>query len=382
MARIKKKYIITVAVMVVALIVALSFLLRPEAVDTGAVEGENGTPVETVIAGKGDIASVSVVSGKLKALHEVNVVAKVTGNVKEITSLVGQSINKGDTIFVIDDTDIKAQLDQAQAALSMAEANYRQNRERFENAKKDLERGELLFEQGAISEQALEQMRAAASDAGLQVLEAQLAQAKASYDMMLKQYKECWVTSPIDGMVAYINVGVGEMVSPGAPVAMVVDMSAVVLEGSIGESLINHVEKQEDIEIRIPSAGEKPFNGTIKEISPAADQRTGLFGLKVLIDNPDGAIKPGMFAEADLVKDSRQDVVYIPSSAVLSKNGDRFVYIVEGGKAVYREVATGIGGDGTIEIISGVKEGEEVIVRGQNYLNDGDTVRVVRGDGQ
>ncbi|MGI6704681.1 MAG: efflux RND transporter periplasmic adaptor subunit [Clostridia bacterium] len=382
MARIKKKYIITVAVMVVALIVALSFLLRPEAVDTGAVEGENGTPVETVIAGKGDIASVSVVSGKLKALHEVNVVAKVTGNVKEITSQVGQSINKGDTIFVIDDTDIKAQLDQAQAALSMAEANYRQNRERFENAKKDLERGELLFEQGAISEQALEQMRAAASDAGLQVLEAQLAQAKASYDMMLKQYKECWVTSPIDGMVAYINVGVGEMVSPGAPVAMVVDMSAVVLEGSIGESLINHVEKQEDIEIRIPSAGEKPFNGTIKEISPAADQRTGLFGLKVLIDNPDGAIKPGMFAEADLVKDSRQDVVYIPSSAVLSKNGDRFVYIVEGGKAVYREVATGIGGDGTIEIISGVKEGEEVIVRGQNYLNDGDTVRVVRGDGQ
>jgi RND family efflux transporter MFP subunit len=381
-ARIKKKYIITVAVMVVALIVALSFLLRPEAVDTGAVEGENGTPVETVIAGKGDIASVSVVSGKLKALHEVNVVAKVTGNVKEITSQVGQSINKGDTIFVIDDTDIKAQLDQAQAALSMAEANYRQNRERFENAKKDLERGELLFEQGAISEQALEQMRAAASDAGLQVLEAQLAQAKASYDMMLKQYKECWVTSPIDGMVAYINVGVGEMVSPGAPVAMVVDMSAVVLEGSIGESLINHVEKQEDIEIRIPSAGEKPFNGTIKEISPAADQRTGLFGLKVLIDNPDGAIKPGMFAEADLVKDSRQDVVYIPSSAVLSKNGDRFVYIVEGGKAVYREVATGIGGDGTIEIISGVKEGEEVIVRGQNYLNDGDTVRVVRGDGQ
>ena len=75
-------------------------------------------------------------------------------------------------------------------------------------------------------------------------------------------------------------------------------------------------------------------------------------------------------------------MVYIPSSAVLSKTGDRFVYIVEGGKAVYREVATGIGGDGTIEIISGVKEGEEVIVRGQNYLNDGDTVRVVRGDGQ
>ena len=382
MARIKKRYIITIAVVVVALVVILSFINRPKVADTGAMEEGNGTPVETAAAQKGDIASVAVISGKLGALHEVNVVAKVTGKVKEITSQVGQPINKGETIFVIDDTDIKAQLDQAQAALSMAEANYRQNKERFENAKKDLERAELLFEQGAISEQALEQMRAAASDAGLQVLEAQLAQAKASYDMMLKQYKECWVTSPIDGIVAYINVGIGETVSPGAPVAMVVDMSAVVLEGSIGESLINNVESQGTIDVRIPSAMDESVKGTIREISPAADARTGLFGLKVEIDNPEGVIKPGMFAEADLVKEARQDAVHIPSAAVLAKNGDRYVYIVEGDKAVYREVVTGIGGDGTVEIINGVEEGEEVVVRGQNYLNDGDTVRVVRGDGQ
>ncbi len=225
-------------------------------------------------------------------------------------------------------------------------------------------------------------MRAAASDAGLQVLEAQLAQARASYDMALKQYKECWVASPIDGTVAYINVGVGETVSPGVPVAMVVDMSAVVLKGSIGESLINQVEKQGSIDVRIPSAGDTPFTGTITEISPAADLRTGLFGLKVLIQNPDGVIKPGMFAEADLVKDSKKDALYLPPAAVLSKNGEKYVYVVADGKAVYREVATGITGDGIVEILSGVKEGEEVIVRGQHYLSDGETVRVVRGDGQ
>lgn len=382
MARIKKKYIITAAIVIAALVLVFSFINRPKTVDTGAVGDTGGTPVETVPVQKGDIASVSAISGKLEALHQVNVVAKVTGKVKEITSQVGQPIKKGEAIFVIDDTDIKSQLDQAQAALSMAEANYRQNRERFENAKKDLERGEMLFKEGAISEQALEQMRAAASDAGLQVLEAQLAQARASYDMALKQYKECWVASPIDGTVAYINVGVGETVSPGVPVAMVVDMSAVVLKGSIGESLINQVEKQGSIDVRIPSAGDTPFTGTITEISPAADQRTGLFGLKVLIQNPDGVIKPGMFAEADLVKDSKKDALYLPPAAVLSKNGEKYVYVVADGKAVYREVATGITGDGIVEILSGVKEGEEVIVRGQHYLSDGETVRVVRGDGQ
>ncbi len=382
MIRFKKRYIITISILIVAAVLILSFLNRQKAAETGTVEETSGTPVETTVAKKGDIASVAAISGKLEALHEVNVVAKVTGKVKEITSEVGQSINKGDTIFVIDDSDIKAQLDQAQAALTMAEANYRQNKERYENAKKDLERGELLYQQGAISEQALEQMRAGASDAGLAVLEAQLAQARASYDMVLRQYKECWVTSPIDGVVAYINAGIGETVSPGAPVAVVVDMSGVVLEGSIGESLINHVEQQGSIDIRIPSAGEQPFTGAIKEISPAADARTGLFGLKILIDNPDSVIKPGMFAEADLIKDSREDVVHIPSAAVMAKNGDRYVYIVEDGKAVYREIAAGIGGDGVIEIISGVKEGEEVIVRGQNYLSDGEAVRVVRGEGE
>lgn len=382
MARIKKKYIVTAAIVIAALVLVFSFINRPKTVDTGAVGDTGGTPVETVPVQKGDIASVSAISGKLEALHQVNVVAKVTGKVKEISSQVGQPIKKGEALFVIDDTDIKSQLDQAQAALSMAEANYRQNRERFENAKKDLERGEMLFKEGAISEQALEQMRAAASDAGLQVLEAQLAQARASYDMALKQYKECWVASPIDGTVAYINVGVGETVSPGVPVAMVVDMSAVVLKGSIGESLINQVEKQGTIDVRIPSAGDMPFTGTIKEISPAADLRTGLFGLKVLIQNPDGVIKPGMFAEADLVKDSKKDTLFIPSAAVISKNGERYVYVAVDGKAVYREVATGIAGDGIVEILSGVNEGEEVIVRGQHYLSDGETVRVVRGDGQ
>jgi RND family efflux transporter MFP subunit len=378
----RKKYIITIAVVIVALVLVLSFLRKPAAVNTGAMEELSETPVETAMAKKGDIASVAVVSGKLEALHNVNVVAKVTGKVKEITSQVGQAIKKGDTIFTIDDSDIKAQLDQAKASLSMAEANYRQNKERYENARKDLERGQQLFEQGAISEQVLEQMKAAASEAGLQVLEAQLNQAQAGYDMALKQYNECWVRSPIDGIVAYINVGIGETVSPGAPVAVVVDMSKVVLKGAIGESLINHVSKEGSIDIRIPSAGDEPFTGIIKEASPAADQRTGLFGLKVVIDNPEGVIKPGMFAEAQLIKASRKDVVHIPSAAVLSKNGDRYVYIVEDGKAVYREVAVGISGDGTVEIISGVKEGEQVIIKGQNYLNDGDAVRVVRGDGQ
>lgn len=380
MAQIKRKHLVIIAVTAIALIVTVSILRKPKDVHTDAGEGPKSVPVEIAEAQKGDIEALTVISGKLEALYRVNVAAKVSGRVKEVTSEVGQRIKNGDILFVIDDSDIRSQLDQARAGLFMARANFEQNKERFENAKKDLERGELLFEQGALSEQTLEQMRAAASDSGLRVLEAQLAQAEASYELVSKQYEECHVKSPIDGVVAYINVNVGESVAPGVPAAVVVDMSAVVLEGTIGESLINHVEKEGTIDVSIPSVGHEAFAGTIREISPAADQRTGLFGLKVLIENPEETIKPGMFAEAGLIKDSKKDVVHIPTAALIAKNGEQYVYIVEKDKAVQREVITGIAGDGVVEIINGIKQGEKVIIKGQNYLEDGDDVRIVRGD--
>jgi len=380
--RVRKRYIVLIFVVLIAVVLSISYYSKTKGRDNSTAADMKKTPVETVQAVKGYIASTAVVSGKLEALHEVDVVAKVPGKVKEITSRVGQKINKGETIFVIDDTDLKDQLQQARAALSMAEANYRQNRERYENARKDLERMEQLYKDGAISEQMLEQVRASASDAGLQVLEAQIEQAKVSYDMVLRQYKECWVASPIQGVVAYINVGIGQTVAPGVPVAVVVDMSRVVLEGSIGENLVNQVSAEGEVDVKIPSAGDRVFKGIIKEISPAADQRTGLFGLKVEIDNPDGLIKPGMFAEAALVKEARSDTIVIPSSAVLAKGGEKYVYLVDDGKAVFRKVTTGVSDGERIEIVAGIMDGEMVIVKGQNYVEDGDPVEVVRGDGQ
>ncbi len=384
MARFKKRYMAIVVVVAIVLIIFVSpsFLRRAETTDADLEGDIKGTPVEVAAVQRGDITSVEVITGKLEALHSVNVVTKVTGIVKEITAQVGKPITKGDTLFTIDDADIKSQLAQAKAGLKMAEASYAQNKERYENAKKDLARGELLYEQGAISEQALEQMRIAASDTGQAVLEAQLAQAKASYDLAYKQYEECHVTSPIDGTVAYINVGPGEMVSTGTPAAVVVDMSAVVLEGTLSENLINRINQGGSINVRISSAGDTPFIGRLKEISPAADQRTGLFGLKVFIENPEGIIKPGMFAEADLIKDSKEGVLYIPSTALLSKNGSQCVYIAEDGRASKREVITGIAIEDVIEILSGVAEGENVVIKGQDYLNDGETLRVLRGDSE
>ncbi len=378
----KKKYIL----IIIALIIALSASLVVRSMIRGrsgeAMKEEEKTPVEVSEALKGDIASTVVISGKLKALHEVNIVPKVPGKVSRVMVEMGDRVNKGDILFVLDEEDALLQLKQAEAAIAMAEANYRQNKEMVDNARKDLERSEKLYEEGAISLQMLEQIRASASDAAVQALEAQIKQARAGYDLALTQYNNTRVTSPIDGIVSYIDVDTGEMVSGAAPAAVVVDMSRVVLEGSVGEALINRISPGGQVDVRIRSAGEEPFKGVLTAVSPAAHQMTGLYGIKVEIDNPRMVIKPGMFAEAEIVEGKREGVVLIPKSAVVARNGDKFAYVVENGKAVLRQVVPGIDNNGKIEIVSGVKEGERVIVRGQNYVKDGEPVEVVRGDHQ
>lgn len=340
------------------------------------------TPVEVVQAVKGDITSTATISGKLKALHEINVVPKIPGKVKNVLARVGDSVEKGDILFTLDDSDVLAQLKQAEASLSLAEANYRQNRERIENARRDLERGEKLYQQGAISLQMLEQLRAAASDAALEVLEAQVEQARAGYEAALNQYRNTRVTSPINGTVAYIDVDVGEMASSAMPAAVIVDMSRMILQGSIGEDLVNSILPGHKVDVRIRAAGNGTFQGTVKSVSPAAHQRTGLYQVEIEIDNPEGIIKPGMFAEAELVKSISRNTIVIPREAIVTTNGDKFVYLVVQDKAVLRKVTTGIEGKENIEILSGVREGDRVIVKGQTFLRDGEPVQVVRGEGR
>jgi len=376
----KKKYILIIAVVIIVLLAMLGLRSCNRGKNNQASIEQQKTPVEVVEAKKGDIVSTVEISGKLKALHEVNVMPKFPGQVSEVMVEIGDIVNKGDVLFTLDKEDALIQFKQAEAALTLAQANYEQSKERIENARKDLERSEKLYEEGAISLQMLEQIRVSASDAALEMLEAQLAQAKAGYDMALNQYENTRITSPIDGIVSYIDVDTGQMVSNAAPAAVVVDMSKVVLEGSIGESLVNKVSPSGQVDVGIEAAGSEIFKGEVKAVSPAARQMTGLYGIKIEVDNSKGIIKPGMFAKVDLVKEEKEGVLVVPKAAIIAQNGDYLVYTVVEDKAVMKKVIVGIGNDQDIEIVSGVKEGDKIIIKGQNYVEDGEPVEVVRGD--
>lgn len=446
---------------------------------------ENATPsettqsnyiaVETSKAKRDKIFNAAVISGKISANKEVMIVPKMPGKVESIEVKVGDKVKAGTTLFTLEkvDTEVKVKqaksgvnsasatieqaqvgkdnakvsqdtalagleqaqvaidnakvgLEAAQASYTVAKANYDLNYEKIQNAKMNFERTKELYEQGIVSKSQYEQAELAASDKSLELLKAQLNQAKvvlkqaengckqaevaykkaqagitqtengskqadaaykqaqagysnaqAVYSQAVQLMNDLTVTSPIKGIVSSVNVEEGEMASNAQSAVTIVDMDKVYLNVNVTENLINKVQKGIKVKVNIPSAGKNEFEGEIYTISPAADPRTQLYSIEIEIDNKDHIIKPGMFANVEFDTDIRNDVVVVKSEAITIEDGKQIVYIEKNGKVEMREVETGLDNGTYIEVINGIKDGEEIVVKGQNYLQNNSVVKVV-----
>ena len=127
------------------------------------------------------------------------------------------------------------------------------------------------------------------------------------------------------------------------------------------------------------AVSELPLEGTVSTISPAAGQ-TGMYTVKVELDNADGIIKAGMMAEVNFTAEKAEDTIVLPRNAVITKEDETYVYVVKGGTAKKVMVELGIEAADTIEITKGLKDGDNVITKGQTYISDGEEVNVVNAD--
>ncbi|MFA6808219.1 MAG: efflux RND transporter periplasmic adaptor subunit, partial [Eubacteriales bacterium] len=289
---------------------------------------------------------------------------------------------KDQVLFGLDKSDLQASYDQAAAALKIVEANYQMSKEQIENAKLQLTRYKELYEVGAISKADLEKMELSASDASLQVLEAQMDQARAAYQSAEDMLADMDVKSPIAGIVTAINVDVGDMATSASPTVTIVEMDSVYISVSVSEKVINHIKNGQEVLVEIAAASKTNVKGQIASLSPAADGMTGQYALKVYIDNKNHEIKPGMFARVEIATASKDGVIAVPTDSIIFR-GDKYVaYVIEDGKAVEREVSTGLDNGKTTEMLKGLSVGEILIVSGQNYVTDGTEIKIVTLDGE
>lgn len=361
-------------------------------------EGPKPVAVEVVKVARGSVQTFTLLSGRVEAQLEVPVPAKLPAQVTAVHAEVGQAVKAGQVLVELDKKDVLEQVRQAEAGLRVAEAGLppasgessaaASARAALESAQADLKRVEHLKEQGAASEQMLEQARVRAAGAAAQyqgvldqekMARARYEQAQAALELARSQLANASITAPVSGLVASLPVTVGQTVNPGIPVATIVNMDKVKIKLNVTEKDVGHLLPGQEVKVRITSLSDKEVTGKLTALAPAADPRTHTFPAEVTLDNDGHTIKPGMFAEVELRTAALTGVLAVPREAVVTQGSKQIAYVVKDGKAYLREVGVGLVNDHLLQVTAGLKEGELLVVKGQQYLSDASPVTVVSG---
>ncbi|MEW6425590.1 MAG: efflux RND transporter periplasmic adaptor subunit [Bacillota bacterium] len=347
----------------------------------GAQDGrESAVPVKTAKAKLGTLEAASVVSGKLEAGESANVVAKMPGKVAAVHVDVGSAVRAGQVLVTLDNTDLAARLEQAKAGVAAAESALAVAQTAYTVAEANYQRGKQLLEQGAIPravfEAEYELKYIQAKEQVERALPAQLAQARANLALAESAYNDSFVRAPISGLVTARNVNPGEMASTMAPVISLANLDKVEVKATVGENLVNQLKPGQKVQVKISAVAGQPFAGVITSIAPAADPVSKGFPLKIQIDNSNHVLKPGMFAEVQLTP-PQKEALLVPREAVIKAEDKDVVWVVKEGRAQKKEVQIGESDGRRIIITAGLTEGEEVVVAGQENLQEGAKVEVV-----
>ncbi len=356
------------------------------------VQEKTTIPVQAAVVDGGTLSDTTVVTGKLEALTTSDVVPSGQGGkVLAANVEVGSQVSKGQTLITLENTSeasLTAAIKQAEKGVTQAQSNLELARINYEQAAANYERGKQLYKTGAIPqagatgfETVYETPYKQAKVNYEQVAPAALASAQAAVTLAKETYNQqhnnSFIKSPISGVVTAVNVNPGELASSSSqtPVVTVVNLAKVIVNATVTESQINKIKQGQEVPVNISAVSDKPFTGVITNIALAADPTSKAYPIKVQIDNAQHILKPGMFAEVQ-IKGDQQETLLVPREAV-GKTGDKdTVWVINKDKATSREVTVGTSDGKKIQILKGLKEGEQVVVSGQNLLQENAKVEI------
>lgn len=189
------------------------------------------------------------------------------------------------------------------------------------------------------------------------------------------KFEKAPVESPLDGVVGRVYVDIGSSVTPQTPVALVTDMTRAQINLDIPEKYLPRVSIGQNAEVIVDAYPDDKFMGKVTKVSPIVDTSTRGAPIEIMIDNADAHLQSGMFAKVRVIIDQNIDVPTILKEAVLGKMSDTYVYVVDGNMAHLRKVALGIRHGPYYEVLDGLKEGDLVVIMGQQRLRDGAIVK-------
>ncbi len=307
------------------------------------------------------------VSGSLRAVSLATVKARAAGELRDLLVREGESVRAGQVLAHIEPTELNLRVLQATENVSAA-------RGQLDIAKKNLDNSKTLFERGFISATSLQN-----AEAQTMTAQANVNANIAALNLTRKALADAEVRAPINGIIAARLVQTGERVALDTRLLDIVDISQLELEATVPATDIAQVRIGQAVSLKAEGV-ETPISGRIVRISPANQAGSRSYLVYAQVDNRDGRLRAGLFAEARITLETRPAALTVPGTAVRTlSNGKTMVYLIEQGKLVERAVRTGMTSDdngGLIEVSEGLAAGDTVVRINLGALRSGSSVNI------
>jgi len=347
-----------ILLMLISLIIILSMTVSDKkssikAEQEAAIKQER-PPVNTVVMEvfPGRISNKINLPGTIESWNSLELVSKIAGAIEEVVVNEGDSVQKGDIIARLESDDYRIALDRAEAAYKLAKA--------------DFERDKSVYDKGVIP------------TAELDARQTNMQTAKADLDNATLLYERCTIKAPISGVVRRLDAKIGLYLGIGDPIGNILQIDKVKAVIGIPESDVTAVRNLPAVDLTIQALDDLQVVGKNHFVSPAPETAARLYRMELEIENPDHLILPGMFVRANIVKQSRDNALSIPFYSIISRNDEQYIFIENDGVVKKQPVETGIMEQWMVEITSGLKSGDRIVVEGHRDVENDQKVNVVK----
>lgn len=369
--------------------------------------------VKTAPAAKMQMSDSKEIDADVISSSQVNVVTKVGGDVKEMLKKRGDVVQQGEVLFRIDDADairsrekaelsrknLQAQLDKTsqdlvtnrgvlkntieklQLTLADQEKSYNNTRNDYDAglaSKTQLDKVETQLKTTRLDlDTAKKQLANLDETDALASMRIQLQSADISLQDIEKTLADFEVKAPISGILTDLNPEAGTTVQPGYVAGVIQQVNPIKIHADLTESAVKLARGKKELPFTIQGSDSK-MTGTVTYLADVMSPQSKTYVLEMIADNADLKLKSGMGVKLQIGGDSKQDVVTVPVASIVKEGNDNYVFVVSGDQAEKRKVALGRVSEANREVTDGIKEGEQVVVSGQQDLKDKDKVTPIK----
>ncbi len=351
-------------------------------------------PVESCVVKTDTISAEAMGTGTLEAHVRATISPKISGRIAQVLVDQGDKVIKGQKLVLLDDEDLRQQVEMAKAELSVAQAGVAKAISQIQSAEATQKEANSVYTRmsplvssGAVSidafekaQQQLEVAQAGLSQAQTAKIEAEklVVKDEASLRFAEAQLAYTVITAPFDGLIVKRERDPGDIVVPGSMILDMVSLDELWISAWVDETLLDKMKVGQIAQILFRSDPKTELPGEVARISPQVDTETREVLVDVAIEHLPPTWAVGQRAEVYIETARRENATIIPQRVIVWRQGNPGVYAIENGKAYWRKITLGIEGKDKVEVIEGLKPGQFIIIPGSRLLQDGRAVKVTQ----